>query len=108
MIDTQKYKDALLTLKAEYEGRIAKISDHLTHPPDELDQHWDDQALAMTQNEMRKTLLKEAEEGLGFVNSALRRMENGSYGICSECGEDIEEGRLNAVPYASLCMTHAK
>lgn len=108
MTDIAKHKAKLLTLKAEYEGRIAKISDHLMHPPDELDQHWDDQALAMTQNEMRKTLLREAEEGLGLVNSALRRMENGSYGICTECGEDIEEGRLNAVPYAYLCMAHAK
>lgn len=32
MIDVAKYKTELLTLKAEYEGRIAKISDHLHHP----------------------------------------------------------------------------
>ena len=108
MTDINKRKDELLALKAEYEARIAKISDHLIHPPDELDQHWDDQALAMTQNEMRKTLLLEAEEGLRLVNVALRRMENDSYGICTECGEEIEEGRLDAVPYASLCMAHAK
>ncbi|MDO4896820.1 MAG: TraR/DksA C4-type zinc finger protein [Moraxella sp.] len=108
MTDINKRKDELLTLKAEYEARIAKISDHLIHPPDELDQHWDDQAVAMTQNEMRKTLLLEAEEGLRLVNVALRRMENDSYGICTECGEEIEEGRLDAVPYASLCMVHAK
>lgn len=108
MIDVAKYKTELLTLKAEYEGRIAKISDHLHHPQDELGQHWDDQALATTQNEMRKTLLREAEEGLGLVNGALRRMEDDDYGICAECGEEIEEGRLNAVPYAYLCMAHAK
>lgn len=57
---------------------------------------------------MRKTLLREAEEGLGLVNGALRRMEDDDYGICAECGEEIEEGRLNAVPYAYLCMAHAK
>lgn len=108
MTDINKRKDELLALKAEYEARIAKISDHLIHPPDELDQHWDDQAVAMTQNEMRKTLLLEAEEGLRLVNIALRRMENDSYGICTECGEEIEEGRLDAVPYATLCMAHAK
>lgn len=108
MTDIAKHKAELLTLKAEYEARIAKISDHIYHPQDELSHHWDDQAVAMTQNEMRKTLLVEAEEGLSLVNAALRRMENDSYGVCTECGEDIEEGRLDAVPYASKCMAHAK
>lgn len=62
----------------------------------------------MQENDMRKNLLLEAEHGLSMVNAALMRMENGSYGICTECGEDIEEGRLDAVPYAWLCMAHAK
>lgn len=108
MTDINKHKAELLTLKAEYEARIDKLTDHMTHPQDELGHHWDDQALTTTHNEMRKTLLVEAEQGLSLVNSALLRIENNSYGICTECGEDIEEGRLDAVPYASLCMAHAK
>ena len=108
MTDLAKHKAALLALKAEYEGRIAKISDHIYHPQDELNHHWDDQAVAMQENDMRKNLLLEAEQGLSMVNAALMRMENSSYGICTECGEDIEEGRLDAVPYAWLCMAHAK
>ena len=108
MTDINKHKEELLTLKAEYEARITKLTDHMSHPQDELGQHWDDQALTATHNEMRKKLLVEAEQGLSLVNSTLLRMENNSYGICTECGEDIEEGRLNAVPYASKCMTHAK
>ena len=108
MTDIEKYKAELLTLKQEYQTRINKLSDHMSHPQDQLNQHWDDQAVAVAHNEMRKNLLVEAEEGLGLVNAALRRMENGSYGICTECGEDIEAGRLSAVPYAFKCMAHAK
>lgn len=108
MTDINQRKDELLALKHEYETRINKLTDHMSHPQDELGQHWDDQALTATHNEMRKKLLVEAEQGLSLVNSALLRIENNSYGICTKCGEEIEEGRLNAVPYAFLCMAHAK
>lgn len=43
-----------------------------------------------------------------MVNNALLRIENGSYGICAKCGEEIEPGRLDAIPYAWLCVKHAQ
>ncbi len=107
MTTVAEYKDKLDALKAEYQARIDKISDHTRHPQDELQHHWDDQAVAATRDEMRKALLIEAEQGLRLVNAALYRIENGGFGVCAECGEDIEAGRLDAVPYATLCMTHA-
>ena len=107
-MNINKHKADLLALKAEYEYRIDKITRHLEHPRDELGQHWDDQAIAAQENDMRKNLLIEATENLTKVNIALSRIENGSYGECDECGEEIEEGRLDAVPHASLCIRHAK
>lgn len=107
VMDIQKHQADLIALKAEYETRIDKITNHLEHPQDELGHHWDDQAVAAQENDMRKNLLIEAEENLAKVNAALARLERGEYGECRECGEDIEEGRLNAVPYATLCMKHA-
>ena len=103
-----KNKAQLESLKQEYETRIAKIEDHLHNPQDELDEHWDDQAISMRQNDMRQNLLAEAQQNLTYVNNALMRIENGTYGECVECGEDIEEKRLDAVPYATLCMEHAE
>lgn len=106
-MNTEKHKADLLALKQEYETRINKITNHLEHPQDELSHHWDDQAIASQENDMRKNLLIEAEAGLSQVNAALHRIENGVYGECTDCGEDIEEGRLNAVPYATQCVKHA-
>ena len=103
-----KHKGQLESLKQEYETRIDKIEDHLHNPQDELDEHWDDQAISMRQNDMRQNLLAEAQQNLTYVNNALMRIENGTYGECVECGEDIEEKRLDAVPYATLCMEHAE
>ncbi|WP_315040862.1 TraR/DksA family transcriptional regulator [Faucicola mancuniensis] len=108
MTDVNKHKTELLALKNEYETRIEKITDHIHHPQDELNHHWDDQAVSANENDMRKNLLVEAEHNLGLVNSALARIDNDSYGICMDCGEEIEEGRLDAVPYATQCMRHAK
>lgn len=106
-MQTDTYKQALLDLKQEYQARIDKISDHIAHPQDQLQQHWDDQAVAASRDEMRKALLIEAEQGLVQVNGALRRIEEGEYGSCIECGELIEENRLKAVPSTAYCIDHA-
>lgn len=108
MKSTSHYQDVLLALKQEYQARIDKIKDRIAHPEDNSNQDWDDQAVAATRDEMRMALVHEAEHELVQVNAALRRIEEGGYGICTECGEDIEESRLDAVPFATLCMTHAK
>lgn len=59
-----------------------------------------------------ETYMRELDEGLeetaGHVlveiEAALVRIENGTYGLCSACGGPIGEERLEAVPYATLCI----
>ncbi|MBW1923447.1 MAG: RNA polymerase-binding protein DksA [Deltaproteobacteria bacterium] len=41
---------------------------------------------------------------IGKIKEALERIENGTYGICEECGEEIAEGRLKARPVTTLCI----
>lgn len=41
---------------------------------------------------------------LSQVESALERMEKGTYGFCQRCGEEIDYARLEAIPYATLCI----
>lgn len=42
---------------------------------------------------------------LQAVDEAIERIEDGSYGKCEECGADIAEGRLVALPFTRLCVT---
>ncbi|NML48268.1 TraR/DksA family transcriptional regulator [Ramlibacter sp. G-1-2-2] len=52
--------------------------------------------------------LSHAAIELSQVSSALRRMEEGSYGLCQDCGEAIDERRLMALPatpYCTACQT---
>ncbi|HIC88275.1 MAG TPA: conjugal transfer protein TraR [Anaerolineae bacterium] len=52
-------------------------------------------SLALYQNQQR--LLYE-------VDAALARMDNGTYGICERCGQEIDFARLKAIPWATLCI----
>ena len=52
-------------------------------------------------------LIAEAEETLDRVDQALARLVEGSYGICSVCGEPIDEDLLVAAPTIDTCATHA-
>jgi DnaK suppressor protein len=38
------------------------------------------------------------------IDEALRKIDDGSYGLCDRCGEPINPGRLKAIPYATCCI----
>lgn len=50
------------------------------------------------------TLDVNVKDLLSQVNNALNRVDNGTYGTCIVCGREIEEGRLEAIPYTDLCI----
>lgn len=108
MVDLDKAKQRLLDLKQEYQTRVDKIQHDMQNPDTDMTQDWDDQAVINEQNDVRKNLLVEAQQNLELVNNALLRIENGTYGICTVSGEEIEPARLEAVPFATTCMKHAR
>jgi DnaK suppressor protein len=56
--------------------------------------------------EREKTFLFASREGkfLNYLDDALQRIEHGTYGFCSECGNLIDKERLEAVPHAHQCV----
>jgi DnaK suppressor protein len=54
--------------------------------------------------ERRLTLEKRLLEQLAGVEHALQKFEEGSYGLCDNCGKPIDPARLEALPQASLCL----
>ena len=107
-INLDAAKQKLLKLKEEYETRINKIENDIQNPQDELNKDWEDQAISIRQNDTRQLLAAEARQNLIYVDDALSHIANGTYGECEVCGEEIQEQRLEAVPYATLCMDHAE
>lgn len=54
--------------------------------------------------EKRLALEKRIRDQLAEVEHALEKFEKGTYGLCDNCGQPIAEDRLEALPYASLCV----
>ncbi|MEP2180849.1 MAG: TraR/DksA family transcriptional regulator, partial [Marinomonas sp.] len=58
--------------------------------------------------EVLENLGAAAQKEVALLKLALKRIKDGSYGICQRCEESISEVRLEAVPYAPLCKRCAQ
>lgn len=63
-----------------------------------------DQALMDLERELGISLMEMRNRKRQLIDEALTRLDEGTYGICAECGVDISEKRLAAVPFAKLCV----
>jgi len=63
-----------------------------------------DAALDSAQDEISSRLAEVESRELACIENALVRMKEGQYGICEACGNAIPMARLNALPYATLCI----
>ena len=68
------------------------------------DQHIADHATDLVDRELDQSLEDNAENVIAEIDEALWRIEAGTYGTCAVCGAVIPEERLEAVPYAILCL----
>lgn len=63
-----------------------------------------DQALMDLERELGISLLEMQNRKRQLIDEALTRLVEGQYGVCAECGVEISEKRLAAVPFAKLCV----
>jgi DnaK suppressor protein len=97
-------RDILARLRDETYQRILAFrrdqgEEVLSSPGDEMDV-----ARSTSDVETHANLIERAEDRLRLIDQALARVDNGSYGTCAECGEDIPLERLKALPFALLCV----
>jgi RNA polymerase-binding protein DksA len=70
--------------------------------------HLADSASETYMRELDGGLEENAGHLLVEIDAALARIEAGTYGLCSVCGREIGEERLEAIPYATLCIEHKR
>ncbi len=80
--------------------------DQILNEEDKYNGASDDGDLAdiSSRDRMRAATLTRHQAQLRAVEEALLRIEDGVYGICEDCGEEIPIGRLNALPFALRCV----
>jgi RNA polymerase-binding protein DksA len=69
------------------------------------DQHLADHATEMVDREVDESLEENAEQIVYEIDRALAKIDDGTYGHCARCGQEIPAERLDAVPYATLCVS---
>ncbi len=99
--ERQRVEHALATLRDEHAG---SLDDEVEEVAPTADNHLGETASATLGREIDYTLGDNAEQVISEIDAALERIEDGSYGTCSNCGEEIPHARLEANPWASLCI----
>jgi len=85
----------------EVQGRIRDVRSDGNKDRDVLDQG--ESSEVDIQEDIEFALIQMKSETLTKVDAALRRLEEGTYGDCFECGDEITEARLRALPFAVRC-----
>jgi DnaK suppressor protein len=104
-MNEQVYKDALLKKRGEIlgTGGIKPLQASMENNSRQGDMA--DQASGNNEVHIQLKLKQTDAKILRNIEEALWRLENGTYGICRECNEPIAPARLNAIPWARLCIT---
>ena len=100
--ERERVRSALDNLHEENPGSIQEETGELLSSS--VDNHLGDMATATFDREMGYTLEDNSESVLAAIERALERIEAGTYGTCQRCGKQISEERLEALPYAELCI----
>ena len=100
---TSKLKAVRRMLESRLKGALPtrglRESIHIHHVADPLDftQQAADREVAVQNLDRESTLARQ-------LRSAIQRVDNGSYGVCLQCEEEIAPNRLKAIPWAEFCI----
>jgi DnaK suppressor protein len=92
----KRLEELLSEAEKAVSGMSGSVDEHFPDPTDRASLETDRNFLLRVKDRERKLITK--------VNEALGRIEDGSYGICEICGEEISEERLGARPVTTCCI----
>jgi DnaK suppressor protein len=109
-IDLAVMRKRLEEKQAEIQQHIATLTGSLAPPEDASQASYDveepeEEAVDLQEIDVDQAILDNEKTLLAEVQQALARIDYGTYGICSNCGQPIPEKRLEAIPWATLCLT---
>lgn len=111
-IDLEAVRARLLTERQQLQSDIFDLTrgDRSVKPADPMSDggglrsEQADDANVVFEAERNQGIVENAQRLLAQVDAALGRIENGTYGKCVRCGQEINPKRLEALPYAALCI----
>jgi RNA polymerase-binding transcription factor DksA len=110
--DIKIYKERLLVLRARLRGDVSQLANAALKKSrseangdlSSMPIHMADIGSDNFEQEFTLSLMETEGGTLERIESALERMEDGTYSECEECGSKIPKKRLDAIPYAAMCI----
>ena len=105
------FRQLLITERAKFLSELKAIVQESSKSPREASGdlsgytvHMADMAADTYEREMNVNIASSEQEILYQIDDALKRIDDGTFGVCQSCNKSITMSRLKAVPYASLCI----
>lgn len=105
MISNAVTREALAGRLNELEGRAMRIKADISEP---MSADSEEQAVEAEDDEALLVQDQMVMAKIAAVRAAIRRVDDGSYGLCITCGEAISAARLTAIPEAAQCISCAE
>lgn len=105
MIEGNRFVHALKARRASLSKEVLAIEDALDDPPSK---DWEDRAAERQGDEVLEAKGTQNLDELHRIDAALKRYYDGTYGICTVCGDKISEDRLLAIPETPFCKVCAR
>jgi RNA polymerase-binding transcription factor DksA len=98
--------------KRQLQARLGELDARFQHIETELESHqgvtdWEDQATEHEEDEVLEGIGRSGQQEVARIFAALKRIETGEYGHCTQCGERIGEERLDLLPDTPFCRNCA-
>ena len=103
--ERERVQKAISTLRDDHPG---SLDEEVEEVAGTSDNHLGQTASATLNREIDYTLGENSGQVLSEIETALKRVDEGTYGTCAKCGREIPPERLEAYPWASLCIDDAR
>jgi RNA polymerase-binding protein DksA len=110
--ELKKYKELLLKERQKIGGELSHLTDDTLKKSQRdasgdlsgYSYHMADMASDNYERDFSLGRVTSEQELLYAIDEALKRVDDGTYGSCVQCGKPISKRRLNALPYTELCI----
>lgn len=113
MVDTDRMRELLRAEDSDTRNLIASLTSDMEdlsaarEGDNSDDEHDPEGATLAFERSQAETLLRQSKERLIAIDEAVQRLEDGTFGVCTNCGKPIPQVRLDIRPYAPTCVACA-
>ncbi len=110
--DREVFRDLLLELRRRFVQNVSQMQQEIRdgagaaqgERSDMPLEHLADRGSDNYARDLMLGMIQDSEAEIIDIDRALEKLDEGTYGVCEGCGEDIPAARMKAIPFASLCL----